>query len=190
MISLILYLCLGVLTLGLLIVWDQKTKGFTFNIPAENWLLGILEKSVVLGMTGALVIAIWPVALFLQIREILAYRANPPSPTTPTRPPKEFKKCAITRNDLGQQLTIQEIEERERVIDPMGAVPDVPFGFLNSGWLHFIAKVTPRDSIWAFSKQWMNRNWEQEQRTGYVIVRGWRIRSFFLATFRELPDED
>lgn len=190
MISLILYLCLGVLTLGLLIGWDQKVSEFTFSMPAENWLLEILETSVVLGMTGALVIAIWPVALFLQIREILAYRANPPNPATLTRPPKVFKKFAITRNDLGQQLTVQEIDERERVIDPMGAVPDVPFGFLNSGWLRFMAKAKPKDSIWTFSTQWMNRNWQQEQRSGYVILRGKRIGPFFLATFKELPDED
>ncbi len=190
MISLIFYLCLGGLTFGLLIVWDQKVSEFTFSMPAENWLLGLLEKIVVRGIAGVLVITFWPIALFLQIREILAYRANPPSPSTPTRPWKVFKKFAITRNDLGEQLTVQEIEERERVIDPMGAVPDVPFGFLNSAWLRFMAKVKPRDFIWAFSKQWMNRNWQQEQRSGYVILRRKRIGPFFLATFRELPDED
>jgi hypothetical protein len=37
------------------------------------------------------------------------------------------------------------------VIDPLGAVPALPFGHLNTGWVNFLADMTDdRDQMWSF----------------------------------------
>lgn len=178
MISLLLYLGLGALTLGLICVWDHMNKAFAFDQPEENWWLKLLEKVVLPVLFAVFVIAGWPVALFLQLREILHHLKNPPAKQL------VFREFSIARGDLGQQVTVEEIEEHESIFDPLGAVPAIPFGHLNAGWLSFKAKLTPHDSIWTFSRQWMNREWKYEERTGYVILRDDRIGSYFLTTIR------
>ena len=180
MISLLLYLGLGALTLGQLYVWDRKYKEFALDLPEENWRLQLFEKVVLPVFVAVLVIVGWPVALFMQLREILQHLKNPPAKRL------VFKEFSITRGDLGQQITVAEIEERESIFDPLGAVPAIPFGHLNAGWLSFKAKVTPHDTIWTFSRQWMNREWKYEERTGYVILRDDRIGPFFLNTIERI----
>ena len=180
MISLLLYLGLGALTLGLAYAWDRKNRGFALDLPEENWWLRFGEKVVAPFLAAVFIIAVWPVALFLQLREILEHLKTPPAK------PLVFKEFSIARGDLGQQMTAPEIEERESVFDPLGAVPAIPFGYLNPGWLCFKAKVTPQDTIWTFSRQWMNRERQYEEHTGYVILRDVRIGPFFLTTINEI----
>ncbi|WVM93015.1 hypothetical protein ULG90_02285 [Halopseudomonas pachastrellae] len=47
---------------------------------------------------------------------------------------------AVTEDHLLESLTVAEIEARERVADPLGAVPDLPFGHLNTAWQEFLAE--------------------------------------------------
>ena len=38
------------------------------------------------------------------------------------------------------------------IIDPLGCVPSLPFGYLNHGWANFLAEMTDeRDEMWSFS---------------------------------------
>jgi hypothetical protein len=68
----------------------------------------------------------------------------------------------------------------------MGAVPSVPFGFLNPVWQRFTADIQPADTIWSFSAHWMN-GWKKECRVGYVLKSGRRIGSHFLTSIHEVP---
>jgi hypothetical protein len=83
-------------------------------------------------------------------------------------PEKDF---AVRRADLLEKLTVSQIETRERVQDPLGAVPDLPFGHLNAAWKVFLAGCQPGDKLWSFSARWPG-NWRgEERREGYVRVR-------------------
>ena len=106
------------------------------------------------------------------------------------RTPEEAeKKFAVTEGDLLEKLSVPEIEARERIVDPMGAVPDAPFGHLNVAWLKFKTAMEPHDSLSSFSARW-STNWGREETlAGYVIVRGDRIGAHFLTSRKILNDD-
>lgn len=117
-----------------------------------------------------LVVLAWPALIVAKVRDILAQRAR-----------RKQETFTVRRRDLIRKMTIQEIERVERVVDPMGAVAPIPFGFLNPVWQRFIADVQPSDTIWSFSVQWMN-GWQNECRTGYVIKSGRKIGRHFIVS--------
>ena len=74
------------------------------------------------------------------------------------------------------------------VVDPLGAVPPLPFGHLNTAWNKFLENKQPADSIWNFSAKWTQRD-HVELRQGYVVVIGEKIGSHFI-TMRKYLDEE
>lgn len=96
----------------------------------------------------------------------------------------------ISRKDLVRQWTVQEIELSARVIDPLGAVPDLPFGHLNAAWLQFKQVLQPQDAIWSFSSNW-SAAWERQTiREGYVVLRGKRIGPHVVTSSHASPSAD
>ncbi len=54
---------------------------------------------------------------------------------------KEFLICIID----------PEAEEKKHIIhDPLGRVPEVPFGHLHHAWIKFLANTEPDDLIWSY----------------------------------------
>ncbi len=54
---------------------------------------------------------------------------------------KEFLVCIID----------PEVEEKKHIIqDPLGRVPEVPFGHLHHAWIKFLANTEPDDLIWFY----------------------------------------
>lgn len=91
---------------------------------------------------------------------------------------------AVGRGNLIEQLSISEIELREVVTDPLGAVPDRPFGHLHPAWKRFVEVVRPRDTLWSFSAKSKTPWGSEELRAGYVIVRGRSIGPFILTKYK------
>lgn len=142
----------------------------------------LLSTFVLPLLTALLVLAVWPVAFYMKGRELWE-KEDPPISDD------EERKFAVTKGDLLEKLSIPEVEARERIVDPMGAVPDVPFGHLNAAWLKFKTAMEPRDSISGFSARWSSGCGPEEILSGYAIVRGDRIGTHFLAT-RKRPNDD
>ena len=90
-----------------------------------------------------LIVPFWPVIVFVKVKQIIS--AEPDSTAT------DKPVFAVARSELLEQLSIDEIEQREKVVDPLGAVPDLPFGHLNAAWKKFLEVMEPQDSIWTFS---------------------------------------
>jgi hypothetical protein len=80
------------------------------------------------------------------------------------------REFAVEREHLLERLSIQQIERREIVTDPLGAVPQLPFGHLNATWLRFLKSLTDNAEIWSFSALWRKRWGGEELRCGYVAV--------------------
>jgi len=96
----------------------------------------------------------------------------------------------IERKHLLQRLTLEEIERREMVSDPLGAVPSLPFGHLYPVWAQIKANLKPRDQLWSFSGVWPGRSFNDESREGYVVRRWGRSRQRIVTVCKELEAPD
>jgi len=96
---------------------------------------------------------------------------------------------AVAHSDLLERLSISEIERREMVIDPLGAVPNLPFGHLHHVWTKLVEVVGPTDAVWSFSAEWKPRWGPEELRAGYVVVRGNSIGAYILTVRRWIPND-
>ena len=133
--------------------------------PKRRWLPLILISSL-----------IWPVLLLLPLLE-RPFESDDPIP--------EF---AVTEDHLLESLTVAEIEARERVFDPLGAVPDLPFGHLNTAWQDFLAECEEGVEFRRFAADW-NAGWCKERREGYVEMVDGQPGRFFMTVCKTLPEE-
>lgn len=133
--------------------------------PKRRWLPLILISSL-----------IWPVLLLLPLLE---------RPFEPETPSPEF---AVNGDHLLELLTVDEIEARERVADPLGAVPDLPFGHLNTAWQDFLAQCEEGAEFRRFAADW-DAGWCKERREGYVEMVDGQPGRFFMTLCRTLPEE-
>lgn len=87
----------------------------------------------------------------------------------------------VTDADLLEKLSRADIEAAEMVDDPLHAVPDKPFGHLNSAWQAFVDGQEPEAELWSFRGCWKTqyRDWQMQ---GYVAMRGEKIGSYFLTS--------
>lgn len=89
---------------------------------------------------------------------------------------------------LRECLTLEQIEQREIVEDPLHAVPPLPFGHLHGAWREFLARRPEDSELWFFSAQWETAWGAKELRQGYVAVQGGRPDGFFL-TYKALASD-
>jgi hypothetical protein len=154
---------------------EPERKKFSYKVCAD------LAAPALAGM---FVWAFWPVALAMMAKwkseEVREDRRTSGSGRGGAVRPE------VEPQDLLQPTTIKEIEQREVVRDPLGAVPAVPFGHLSAGWIRFRSQLQPGDEIWSFravrSDDWVG----EEQLSGYAAVRLGEIVGHFAAR-RERP---
>ena len=131
-------------------------------------------------MVGTLIVPFWPVLVFFRVKELVF---GEPAHGTVDEP--EF---AVTRDDLQTQLSVQEIEQREMVFDPLGAAPNVSFGHLNAAWKQFCEGLEPDDSLWSFTAHWTSSWGGKDFRQGYAIVRGEEIGRHFVTIWKDVEE--
>jgi hypothetical protein len=161
-----LWCCLGTLDLlrnvgyGSEIVQLRiKTHQQLSGVPPAPRFLGRLTIWIILigaalGLV-ALSVLCWPFVLASNVRNRrLTYWNRDASPSAPFAP---------SRLELRERLMIEQVESREGVHDPLGAAPDVPFGFLNPAWRQFVAERQPGDNLRRFESRRMER--------GHIVVR-------------------
>lgn len=98
------------------------------------------------------------------------------------------EKFTVGRQHLLGQLTVEDAEAREFVIDPLRGVPELPFGHLHAAWKEFLKGHADGSELWSFSGRWQTW-WNQELRSGYVLVRNGSSGAQFL-TFRKYVKND
>lgn len=88
----------------------------------------------------------------------------------------EFK---VTRQHLRETLSIESIETGARITDPLGDVPDLPFGHLNAAWKQLKVGMQQGDQISTFVAPWEECGvmWEH---SGYAVVRAGEAASFWV----------
>ena len=180
------YLAIGVVVCAVIVIAHHLTKeqepqietesltGFWKN--PEGWWSGFLESVVVPILATALAIVAWPLLIYWKLKE----RFFPRKVATSS----EEKSFSVERSDLLVQITIEEVERQEIVHDPLGAVPDLPFGHLNAAWRKFKDALLPGDEVWTFAADWTSEWGRREHREGYAIVRSGEPGPFFCTAWQ------
>lgn len=91
----------------------------------------------------------------------------------------------VRREHLQARLTLDEIERAHRVQDPLGAVPDLPFGHLHAAWRRFVEQLQEGDELWSFATPWEATFPLRELRQGYVALRAGEPGVCFLTVWRK-----
>ena len=160
--------------------WDFLREYLDARYPKRKKLwYRILNKLVAPALAAVAVVAVWPIAAYVQGRALLSKKGAAAVPRV------EAPEFAVRREHLLERLTVSEIEAREFVFDPLGAAPQLPFGHLNAAWRKFIEGVGPDDELWSFTALWKPEWGDEEIRAGYAVVRGDLPGSHFLAMSKE-----
>jgi hypothetical protein len=130
-----------------------ESKPTTLGDKFIEWFLGPF-------IAISLVIVGWPFLIYFAIKEHLY----------PTQPYVE-KVFQVDNEHLGKPVEVSEVEAREKVFDPLGAVPNLPFGHLNAAWREFKDQMGDGDCLWTFSAEWESDRGSPESRDGYVVVK-------------------
>lgn len=164
-------------------VSDSMCDVFETGYPERKKLsYRLLNNIVVPALIAVAIIAIWPITLYLHIQELFV-KKDIITPPVFTEPP-DF---TVEREHLQERLTVDEVEKREFVIDPLNAVPDVPFGHLNAAWYKFLESRCENTELWSFSALWSTTWGDTELRSGYAIVENDVPPTHFLTVRKELP---
>jgi hypothetical protein len=79
-----------------------------------------------------------------------------------------------------QRLALAEIEAREQVTDPLGAVPALPFGHLHAAWQAFLNGQDELIELWSFASTADNEWGDPVYREGYVVVQDGSPSRYFI----------
>lgn len=190
MIYLYLYLAIGVAVFAVVFAAHQQTKkdepeslrGPLDAVDPDRKKLSyrILNNVVIPVLAAVAVVVAWPAVIYMKGMDIFGKKG--------VSALDEEREFAVERSHLQERLSLLQIETRELVTDPLGAVPDLPFGHLNAAWKTFVEGVGADDELWSFTAPWQTKWGRKEIRTGYVVVRGRVPASHFLTMWKEIGD--
>ena len=158
----------------------QSLPEWLYGAPRERKDLSYrLLNDVLPPVLGSMFIVIaWPVAVYMKVKELRQRKMDD----------ERARGFVVKPADLRERLTLEQIEQREIVEDPLNAVPPLPFGHLNGAWRDFLGRRPEASALWSFSAQWETRWGAKELREGYVAVQDGRPGAY-LMTVRKAPAE-
>ena len=185
------YLTLGVLTLGVAggaHLWHHRRDrrdpnslaSLMDDLQPERKKLWYRIRARLLApvLTVIAMVLFWPAAWWMRCAELLNERR-----VARQREEEIFK---VKPQYLLERLTIDEIEAREMVQDPLSAVPQLPFGHLNVVWSQVKSAMLPGDELWSFTATWSGEFGSPELRKGYVLWRRGKPMGHVLTMCKEL----
>ena len=84
---------------------------------------------------------IWPIMLYFHIDGLI-------------NPPYKYEEFSVKPSDLLEKLSVEKIEQKEIINDPLNSVPTLPFGHLNAEWEEFKSKCITSEEIWSFKAEY------------------------------------
>lgn len=185
------YLGIGVVVLAVIygahrLTKEKESKSIHDLLEAvdpdrEKLSYRILNNYIAPVLAAILVVVVWPVAVYMQSKGLSQKEESSGLP--------EEREFAVEREHLLERLTVQEIEGREAVTDPLGAAPELPFGHFNSAWREFLKGHADGAELWSFSAHWQARWGRKELRYGYVVVQDGAPGAHFLTGCKDIPGE-
>jgi len=177
------YLGLGAITsLSMYFIYYEPKSQFSSAIDEvlngkKSWHYKLRESLVIPG-TILLITVVWPLALWMVIKDRLDKKKRKPK-----KSPEEL--FAVKTNFLIEKLGVNEVEAREIYQDPLQTTPQLPFGYLNGAWEKFKSTITDGDELWSFLVPKGELVGEHEmpsdfEMVGYALVRDGRILGEFV----------
>jgi hypothetical protein len=163
------YIAAGALTICLCVILFGDRKGI--KSPIDNVFEFLLLT--------CFAVLVWPFTVYFLIEGVLGERRRKRDPAFAERPPFN-----VGLEDLGETLSLEDVETRERVFDPLGAVSDRPFGHLNPAWERFKAGMAPGAQLAPFSS--LYKTWSVSRYDGYAEVSSGPPRSWFISGVRRV----
>lgn len=148
----------------------------SYNPYSNKLSYFIFYNIIIIGLIIMLII--WPVMVAIAAYDRLLWPNE-----------VEQREFAVQCEHLQEQMTVQEIERREVVTDPLRAAPELPFGHLNAAWKTFINDHASIGELWSFTARWQPYRWSKELRSGYVVVRDGVPGPHFLTVRKDVTDE-
>ena len=107
--------------------------------------------------TYPLMLLVWPLVMLLAIQALLKLVGVewPPRPWGTNAQAADNTaqieiKFICQSADLLKPIDPEQAEVASYVHDPMGRVPDQPFGHLHLGWAELLSHLEPQDTLWRF----------------------------------------
>lgn len=144
----------------------------------------ILADAVAPTLAALFIWALWPIALAMAAKWRLDARRDERR-SNEERAARE-NRPAVEKSELIERFSIEAIESKETIVDPMNAAPALPFGHLGASWVAFRSKLTPQDEIWSFSAVRSDEWGAHEQTAGYAAVRRGVIVAHFINRRRKV----
>lgn len=94
------------------------------------------------------------------------------------------KNLKVRSEHLKKRVGIERVLAEEKVSDPLGAVPKVPFGFLHFRWVDLTTHWNQGDELWTFEVHPVDFGY---LRRGYAIVRSGAPMASFVTDIIWLP---
>ena len=134
----------------------------------KNWGQYLLEWAMY-----PLIWLAWPLALLIAVQALLKQRGIEwnPFPWGKSLKPSSANledKFICHFTDLVEAIEPVKAEATSFVKDPLGRVPNLPFGHLHLGWSHLLSQLEPTDTLWRFKSPKRGR---QDACSGYAVVR-------------------
>ena len=186
-----LYLGIGVITFPLLrllvyvfhrkespSVWTQEVMK---ALEKEKTLGDRVKKTIVWFGMVMLFCLIWPIALLIAA---YATFVDKPAPGYSSDEPR----FTCQKDSLIKQVNPLQVEAASYVTDPLGRVPNLPFGHLHQGWINLLAQLEPTDQLWSFAtKGWSIKPGHSPKYSkpcdvysGFAIVRNKKVVAEFI----------
>ncbi|QWD18692.1 hypothetical protein G6696_03540 [Polynucleobacter paneuropaeus] len=166
----------------LFIAWrDRPTefiRGITRLLSKETSLVDRLKEFLIYCFAISCVLLGWPGFMIYYYRHRIDEKANQAWQALP-----DFD-CAPEY--LVSQVNPIDAEIASYVVDPLGAVPPLPFGHLNAGWVNFLSDMTDdADEMWSFYIPKGGKTGKYQFETtsetrGYARVRDGKILAEFI----------
>lgn len=142
----------------------------------------LLDSILVPAFALSFIVICWPFMAYYRVKELIARKNGTESAQDPV--------FAVESAHLLERLSVEDVEACETVSDPLGAVPNQPFGHLHTAWRAFVDPRTESDELWSFSADWRTDWGNMERRAGYVLVRAGAPAEHFLTMRKDLPQEE
>ncbi len=173
------YLGIGVLVIFLLMTINRLTNdaSLSSSLIPESYK-PVWQKVIENTLLSLMFSVFWPLLVVLRVNELFSKKEE----TTMI----EEKEFAVEPAHLKELTSIEEVEQRERVFDPLGAVHDLPFGHLHGAWQQMVSQLEETDTIWTFEAIWTPWFCGKELMVGYAVKRGEGVGPHLLTLCKRL----
>ncbi len=160
---------------------DQLTKAKN-NFSKQDFVDDVLIPL----LTGTFVLVFWPIAVIMCVYWLITGQITLSSQIDAD----EEKPFSVSKQHLIQKLSLEEIEGSEIINDPLGGVPNVPFGHLNKQWCQFKENHSADTELWSFNQKWKPRWGAEDIRSGYAALQNGQVLGFFVKAIEPIAGDE